>query len=102
MASKTSMIMVGVGGMARHHLRTILKMRRNTSVVGYVEVSENQRQLTMDLHQELQISCPPFYDNIKELVKTQGAADTAFIITPHKFHLENNMISGKTQKPVTS
>ena len=91
MASKTSMIMVGVGGMARHHLRTILKMRRNTSVVGYVEVSENQRQLTMDLHQELQISCPPFYDNIKELVKTQGAADTAFIITPHKFHLENTI-----------
>jgi len=28
------MIMVGVGGMARHHLRTMLKMRRNTSVVG--------------------------------------------------------------------
>ena len=83
--------MVGVGGMARHHLRTILKTRRNTSVVGYVEVSENQRQLTLDLHQELQIPCPPFYDNIKQLVKAQGDADTAFIITPHKFHLENTI-----------
>ena len=31
--------------------------------------------------------CPPFYGTTKELIGAQGAPDTAFINTPHKFRL---------------
>jgi predicted dehydrogenase len=101
----TTAIVVGTGGMARHHIRTMLAQQRTTRIVGFVEVSETQREATRKLYADhhaqraqTQVSgfspqpsltCPPFYDSIKELVRRQGAPDAAFIVTPHKFHLEN-------------
>ena len=86
--AKTSTIIVGTGGMARHHMNVMLPMS-STRICGLVEVAEDQRQLTRDLFEANGRECPPFYDTIKELIRTQGAPDTAFINTPHKFHLEN-------------
>ena len=86
--AKTSAIIVGTGGMARHHMNVMLTMS-NTHICGLVEVAENQRQMTRDLFEGRGKKCPPFYDTIKALIKAQGAPDAAFINTPHKFHLEN-------------
>ena len=86
--AKTSAIVVGTGGIARYHLSVMLSMS-NTRIVGLVEVADDQRQLTCDLFESQGKKCPPFYDTIKALTAAQGAADTAFINTPHKFHLEN-------------
>lgn len=86
--AKTSAIVVGTGGMARHHMSVMLDMS-NTRICGLVEVADDQRQLTRDLFESRGKRCPPFYDTIKALIAAQGAPDTAFINTPHKFHLEN-------------
>ena len=86
--AKTSVIIVGTGGMARHHMNVMLTMS-STHICGLVEVAEEQRQMTRDLFGKHGRKCPPFYDTIKELIKAQGAPATAFINTPHKFHLEN-------------
>ena len=86
--AKTSVIIVGTGGMARHHMSVMVTMA-NTRICGLVEVSEAQRKLTRDLFESRGKKCPAFYDTISELLKAQGAPDAAFINTPHKFHLEN-------------
>lgn len=75
--------------MARHHLQTMLDMRRSTALVGFVEPSASQRTQTQALFTERGLSCPPFYDSISQLVEAQGSADAALIVTPHKYHLEN-------------
>lgn len=86
---KTKTIVVGTGGMARAHLRTMLDMPRSTALVGFVEPSQTQRTQTQALFAEWGLACPPFYDTIQQLLKTQGRPDAALIVTPHKYHLEN-------------
>ena len=75
--------------MAQWHIRLMLAMRRTTDIVGLVEPSNQSQEATARLFSELDTPCPPFYDSIPELVKTQGAADAALICSPHKFHFEN-------------
>ena len=82
-------IIVGTGGMARAHLSNMLKMPRTTKLVGFVETGEASRRDTAAMFTAAGLECPPFYNTIKELVKAQGSPDAAFIVTPHKYHLEN-------------
>jgi predicted dehydrogenase len=86
---KITAVVVGTGGMARWHIRTMLGMRRSTALVGFVEPSEAARDSTREIFAEHKLVCPPFFETIKELVKSQGSPDAAFICTPHKYHLEN-------------
>jgi len=86
---KVRVIVVGTGGIARSHIKNMLAQAKTTSVVGFVEVSPEQRDKTKALMRDLGIPCPPFHGSIRELVKAQGVADAAFICTPHKFHFEN-------------
>ncbi|MCL5270696.1 MAG: Gfo/Idh/MocA family oxidoreductase [bacterium] len=87
--SKVTTIIVGAGGFARQHLRAIVNMPRQTAIVGFVEPGEASRAATRAFLEERKVKCPPFYNTIKELVKAQGAAETALICSPHKFHFEN-------------
>jgi predicted dehydrogenase len=87
--AKIKAIIIGTGGMARYHLRSMLEQKRTTDIVGFVETSEAQRQEVRKLYQESTLTCPPFYNSTKELIKARGAADAALIVTPHKFHFEN-------------
>jgi predicted dehydrogenase len=87
--SKITAIVVGTGGMARWHIRTMLEMRRGTTLVGFVEPSESARDSTREIFAEFNLPCPAFFDTIRALVKAQGSPNTAFICTPHKYHLEN-------------
>ncbi len=57
--AKTSAIIVGTGGMARHHMSVMLTMS-NTYICGLFEVAENQRQITLDLFEGPGKKCPPF------------------------------------------
>jgi predicted dehydrogenase len=86
---RTDAIIVGSGGMARWHIRSMLKQRRTTRIVGVVEVSESQRQATRTVFEEHKLPAPPFYATIRDLARAQGPADAAFVCTPHKFHFEN-------------
>ncbi len=87
--AKVRSIVVGTGGFARHHIRGMLGMRRSTEIVGFVEPGEASRTATAALFAETQCACPPFYMTVRELVANQGAADTALICSPHKYHFEN-------------
>jgi predicted dehydrogenase len=87
--AKIRAIIIGTGGMARYHLRSMLEQKRTTDVVGFVETSEAQRQEIRKMYEGSKQTCPPFYNTIKDLIKTQGTADAALIVTPHKFHFEN-------------
>ncbi len=82
-------IVVGTGGMARHHIRTMLMQRRTTDLVGFVEVAEHSREAVAEMFVEQGRRCPPFFNSVKELVKTVDNPDAALICTPHKFHYEN-------------
>lgn len=86
---KTTAIVVGTGGFARHHLRTMLEMGRSTRLVGFVETGEASREATRAMFSERGLTCPPFYNSIGELIKTQESPNAALIVTPHKFHLEH-------------
>jgi predicted dehydrogenase len=87
--AKLKAIIVGTGGMARHHIRQMLEQKRTTEIVGFVEVSEEQRQEVRKLYKEVEETCPPFFRTISELLKAQLKPNAAFIVTPHKFHFEN-------------
>jgi len=86
---KVHAIVVGTGGFARHHIRTMLDMKRRTALVGFVEPADASRQATAALFAERGLPCPPFYGTVRELVQAQGPADAALICSPHKFHFEN-------------
>ena len=81
---KITAVVVGTGGMARWHIRSMLEMRRSTTLVGFVEPSEVARDVTREIFAEHNLICLPFFDTIKALVKSQGSPDAAFICTPHK------------------
>lgn len=87
--AKVRSIVVGTGGFARHHIRTMLGMGRTTELVGFIEPGEASRTATAALFAEKGRVCPPFYMTVRELVAHQGAADAALICSPHKFHFEN-------------
>ena len=86
---KVNAILVGTGGMARHHIRQMLKQTGTTQIRAMVETSEKQRQITRELFRENGKSPPPFYRTISELLEEENRPDAAFIVTPHKFHFEN-------------
>jgi len=87
--AKVKCIVVGTGGFARGHIRTIMDMKRTTDMVGFVEPAEASRTATAALFAEKNKACPPFYATVRELIKAQGTADAALICSPHKYHFEN-------------
>ena len=87
--SKTTTVVVGTGGVARWHLRSMIAMKRTTSLVGLVDPKEAPRDATRALFAEKGVRCPPYYESVGDLVKAQGPADTALICSPHKYHFEN-------------
>ena len=87
--AKTTAIIVGTGGMARWHIRSMLTQQRTTRMVGLVEPGAASRKATAEVFAEHGQACPPFYDSITDLLKAQGPPDAAFICSPHKYHLEN-------------
>lgn len=87
--AKTKAIVVGTGGFARHHIRTMLEMPRSTTLVGLVEPSKASQEQTEAIFAERGLACPPFYDSIRQLIRAQGSPHAALIVTPHKYHFEH-------------
>ncbi len=89
MAGKINTIIVGTGGMAGHHLKKMLDLSRTTKIQAFVEISEASREKTRTIYDERGLKCPAFYNSIQSLLKNEPKPRAAFIVTPHKFHLEN-------------
>ena len=86
---KTSVAIVGTGQMARNHIEGMLKQAGTTTITALVEISDKQRKATAAIFAQHKKKCPPFYASITELLAKGNKPDTAFIVTPHKYHLEN-------------
>jgi predicted dehydrogenase len=78
---------IGCGGMARHHIRQMLKQRNDAEIAVVCEPSEQAYQAAAKLFEEAGLVPPPNQPDLSLLLK-QHKLDTAFIITPHVYHFE--------------
>ncbi len=77
--------MIGCGGMARHHIRQMLKQPDTTEITVLCEPSKKQLAETKKIFVEAGVKCPPNQPDLAKLL-AEYELDAAFIITPHKFH----------------
>ncbi|MGC9468431.1 MAG: Gfo/Idh/MocA family protein [Anaerolineae bacterium] len=85
MANRVRMAMVGCGGMARYHLRSILKQTNLTEVSVLCEPSPAALAETTKAFAEANLPVPPNEPDLNRLL-TEHEIEAAFIITPHNVH----------------
>ena len=85
MSEKTRAALIGVGGMARWHIREILKQQDTTEIAVVCEPSEAAYAESAKLFVEAGLRPPPNEPDLNKLL-ARGPLDAAFIITPHVFH----------------
>jgi predicted dehydrogenase len=84
---KVKVAMIGVGGMARHHIRQMLKQSETTEISVVCEPSEEQYKASAAIFTEANLPVPPNQPNLSKLLKSYPL-EAAFIITPHAYHFE--------------
>lgn len=85
--SPINMTMIGVGGMARHHLRIILKEFPDTIIPVVCEPSAAAYERAAELFKEYGRKPPRNEVDLESLLaQFSGKLDAAFIITPHALH----------------
>ena len=78
---------IGCGGMARHHMRNILKQLDTTHIPIVCEPSPAAYQAMCEVFKEAGVAPPPNEPDIGRLLAEHAASlDAAFIITPHAYH----------------
>ncbi|RIK44347.1 MAG: gfo/Idh/MocA family oxidoreductase [Chloroflexi bacterium] len=81
------MMMVGAGGMARHHAVRIAQQQDTTRLALVCEPSGEAYEAFCARLEELDVEPPPNEPDLERaLVKHAGELDAAFIITPHALH----------------
>ncbi|MBN2501197.1 MAG: Gfo/Idh/MocA family oxidoreductase [Anaerolineales bacterium] len=85
MTDKIRMAMIGVGSMARHHIRQMLQQTDTTEIVALCEPSEQAYQATAELFTSAGLEAPPNQPDIEKLL-ADFELDASFIITPHAYH----------------
>jgi predicted dehydrogenase len=81
------LVMIGCGGMARHHVRRILQQQDTTQIVATCEPSGQSYEDFCALFEEVGVTPPPNEPNLETLLRERsGEIDAAFIITPHVLH----------------
>jgi predicted dehydrogenase len=87
MTSPVRVALIGAGGMARHHIRQMLRMQSTTRIVALCEPSEAMALETAKLFVEAGLPPPPNQPDWQKLVAEYAAGlDAVFIITPHALH----------------
>lgn len=85
----TTLVLVGAGGMARHHLRQILLQPDRTRVVALCDPSQAAYEAAAALFVEHGLPAPAHLPDVPALLAEKerlGGVDAAFIITPHALH----------------
>jgi predicted dehydrogenase len=81
------MLMVGTGGMARHHATRIAQQQETTQIALVCEPSGLAYENFCARLEELGVTPPPNEPDLeKALAKHHNNLDAAFIITPHALH----------------
>lgn len=79
--------MIGIGGMARHHLRTILQYFPETRFIAVSDPSNDAYRETVKEFEAYGLPVPPNEPDLTQMLTQYGEdIDVVFIITPHKFH----------------
>lgn len=80
-------VIIGCGGMARHHIRNMLLQTDTTHIAAVCEPSPEAYAGTVEIFQAMDMEPPPNEPDLKGLLADMGSAlDAAFIITPHAYH----------------
>ena len=80
-------VMIGCGGMARHHIRNMVKMKDTTQISVVCEPSAQAYEDTAALFEEAGLPVPANQPDLAKLLSDhKGSIDAAFIITPHAYH----------------
>ena len=87
MTSPVRVGLIGVGGMARYHIRQMLKMQSTTRIVALCEPSEAMALEAAKVFVEAGLPPPPNLPDWQKLIDEYGTQlDAVFIITPHALH----------------
>lgn len=85
--TKVRTAMIGCGGMARGHIRSMLAQQDTTTISIVCEPSEANYAQVVALFTEAGLTPPPNQPNLDLLLRDYGSElDAAFIITPHSYH----------------
>ena len=85
--TKVRTAMIGCGGMARGHIRSMLAQQDSTTISVVCEPSEANYAQVVALFTEAGLTPPPNQPNLDLLLRDYGSElDAAFIITPHSYH----------------
>jgi predicted dehydrogenase len=85
MSKITRAALIGVGGMARYHIRELLKQPDTTEIAIVCEPSEAAYAASAKVFVEAGLQPPPNEPDLAKLL-ARGPLDAAFIITPHAYH----------------
>ena len=85
MTSPARTVIIGAGGMARHHIGQMLKQTDTTRIVALCEPSREQYEITCRIFEANGAEPPPNEPNLDRLL-ADTELDAAFIITPHAYH----------------
>ncbi len=77
--------MIGCGGMARYHIREIVKQTDGSEITVMCEPSEAAYEASAQLYLDAGLEPPPNEPDLVRLL-ADYPLDAAFIITPHVFH----------------
>jgi predicted dehydrogenase len=90
MTEKTKVCIIGCGGMARHHIRNMIRQGETTQIAALCEPSPEQAALAQGLFTDAGLAVPPNQPDLKKLL-AEIHLDAAFIITPHAYHHEQSI-----------
>jgi predicted dehydrogenase len=85
MTPKTRIAMIGCGGMARYHIREIMKQTDGSEITVMCEPSEAAYEASAQLYLDAGLEPPPNQPDLARLL-ADYPLDATFIITPHAFH----------------
>lgn len=85
MTDTTRIAMIGCGGMARYHIREIMKQADGSEITVMCEPSEAAYAASAQIYTDAGLEPPPNQPDIARLLD-EHPLDAAFIITPHAFH----------------
>jgi predicted dehydrogenase len=87
MPEKTKVALIGVGGMARHHIRQMLTMLDSTQITVLCEPSKEMVETAAAIFKDAGLEIPPNQPDLQILLKGYAhQLDAAFIISPHVYH----------------
>lgn len=79
--------MIGVGGMAYHHIRLMLQQQATTQITAVCEPSQKNYETGAKLFKDAGLTPPPNEPDFNKFIDKFGKQlDASFIITPHVFH----------------